>query len=160
MRCDFVNAVIHALKETLINLSPEFDKIEIKDVFIKEEMVASYPVVIKTNFSGGLRGMVVMSMELQTAINLADLLLVTDGSYATGFTDMVQSSIKEVVNMFAGQVAMLLSKGRLEVDLLPPQLSFGTKLKVVTPFCPIPVSILTIVSAGLLEFDLSFAEVS
>lgn len=160
MKCEFVNAVIHGLKDTLINLSTDFDKVEIKDVFVKEEMFTRHPVAIKTSFSGGLRGMVVMSMELQTAISLADLLLVSDGSYASGFTDIVQSSLKEVANMFLGEVAMFLAKGRPEINILPPHLSFGTKVKVSIPVCPIPVSILLNVSAGFLEFDVCIAEVA
>jgi len=159
LKCEFVNSVIHALKETLVSLSSEFDKIEIKDIFIKDEMFTQSPVVVKIKFGGGLNGMVVMSMDLQTAVNLADLLLVADGSYAEGFTDIAQSSIKEVANMFAGQVAMLLSDGRPEINIQPPQLSFGKKFKVSSFSCPFPSSLFLNIPAGLLEMDISLTEV-
>lgn len=160
MKAGYINAVIHALKETLANLSEEFDRFEVSDLFIKEQMLTRNPVVVKVGFKGGLTGTVFMSMELQTAINLADLLLVSDGAYAQGFTEIVQSSLKEVTNMFAGMVAMFLSNEKLEIDILPSQLSFGSAVKTATALCPLPASLIISSPVGILEFDVSLAEAS
>lgn len=158
MKCEFVNATLHSFKEILAALSPfEFKYIEIKEVFIREDKFTEKPLVIKVDFWGNINGSVLMSMELPTAIKLADYIL-TGGDYAKGFTELVQSALKEIVNMFTGGISNLLADGKINFDMSVPQLSFANRAEITTVQCPFPISLRIEIPAGEVELDIALAE--
>ncbi len=128
MKVEYINPFIESSQQVfqmVTGIKPTLEK-----VFLKKSPYPSDSVAVIVGLTGKIRGQVISSLTVDTAIYIASLMM--GGAPIAGFDEMAKSAISELGNMIMGNAATLLSTRGIAVEITPPSLLVGEKM-VVSP---------------------------
>jgi chemotaxis protein CheX len=105
--------------------------------------------------TGGVAGLVIYSMSLETARHIASRMM--GGEEVPEFDPMAQSAVAELANMITGQAGIGLEKSGFPNDMSPPVLLVGHGSSIAT-FNLTRLVVPLIVSTGEFNIDIAIKE--
>ncbi len=124
---EVANALAGAALETFSNPPFKFTT-KVLRLVSRPAALTELPVVLSQRFEGALKIWVTMSMDLSTALSIADRSLKASGSYAMGFSNTEQAILK---NGFKEMSALFLNQLKDRCSPLAAsglRLSFGQRI--------------------------------
>lgn len=125
MKVEYINPFIEAsikIFGTVANMELELGKI-----FLKQDPYSAETMLVMIGITGGLRGRVIISMDLEIALKVASHMM---GMEVLELDELAQSAVMELCNMILGTASTILSSRELEVDITPPTLLIGSNMKI------------------------------
>jgi len=104
--------------------------------------------------TGGVAGLVIYSMSLQTALAFAERMI---GEPVTEMDEMAQSAVAELANIITGQASIGLETNGYPSDMSPPVLLLGNGSSIAT-FNLTRLVIPLVVSFGQFSIDIAVKE--
>lgn len=121
---EYINPFISAAQTVLrdfCQIDSTIGKPYLKQAYYEGDMLA---VII--GVTGVLRGQVILTMETQTACNIASKMMM--GMPVPELNDMAKSAVSELCNMILGNAATIFSTKSIALDITPPTITLGTNL--------------------------------
>ena len=97
-------------------------------VHLKNSPYPSDSVAVIVGLTGKLRGQVIISLNIETAMSIASIMM--GGMPIEKFDDMPKSAISELGNMIMGNTATILFTKGIGIEITPPSLLMGEKITV------------------------------
>jgi chemotaxis protein CheX len=127
MKVEIINPFVQAATDVLDSeLGREPRRGEIR---VQRTSVTTDEVTTLVGVSGGVSGLVMISMSQATAIGLASKML---GQDCHEFDALAQSGIGELGNVITGRAAVLLSEAGYASSITPPALVIGKGTMIAT----------------------------
>lgn len=126
MNVEYINPFIEASQQVfqmMTGVKPTLGK-----VHLKTSPYSSDSVAVIVGMTGKLRGQVIMSLSIKTAMSIASIMM--GGIPIDRFDDMPRSAIAELGNMIMGNTATILYSKGLGIEITPPSLLMGEKITV------------------------------
>lgn len=124
----YINPFIEASQrvfQMVTGIKPSLGK-----VYLKNSPYASDSIAVIVGLTGKIRGQVIISLNIETAKSVASIMM---GGVAISVMDeLAYSAISELGNMILGNTATILSGRGINVEITPPSLLTGEKIKVST----------------------------
>lgn len=96
--------------------------------YVKKGPYTANNLLIMLGVTGGIRGNVIISMNIDTAKDIASRMMM--GMPVDDLNDMSKSALCELGNMIMGNVATLLYNIGLQIDITPPSILTADNLKI------------------------------
>lgn len=117
----------------------------------KESFVCKYNLTTVIGISGNVRGNMALSMPYDTARKIASAMMM--GMEVSEIDEISVSALGEMTNMICGQAVMGIQSPDLSVDITPPTIIHGEKMKAI--ISQVETVVVEISSAlGVLELNL------
>ncbi|HEV7662283.1 MAG TPA: chemotaxis protein CheX [Chloroflexota bacterium] len=127
MKVEFVNPFIQAASDVLDSeLGGESQRGPVR---LERSSVTSDEVTTLVGVTGGVTGLVMISMSQATALGLVSRIL---GQDCQEFDALAQSGIGELGNVITGRAAVLLSEAGYPSNITPPALVVGKGTMITT----------------------------
>jgi len=126
MNVEYINPFIEASQQVfqmMTGIKPTLGKVHLKNSPYPSDSVA-----VIVGLTGKLRGQVIMSLDVNTAMSIASIMM--GGMQIEKFDDMPRSAISELGNMIMGNTATILFAKGIGIDITPPSLLMGEKIIV------------------------------
>jgi chemotaxis protein CheX len=126
MRVEFINPFVNAafmVLERLGNTTSEKGKLSLKSSPIEGNEVNTILGV-----TGDVRGQVLYSMTLETAMKVASSMMM--GMPVTEFDELCKSAVSELGNMITGNAASELGNAGFNCTITPPTLIMGKEVVI------------------------------
>lgn len=126
MKAEYVNMFIEATRsvlKTLINT-----ELEIGKIYLKESTFYLNQITIMVGVTGGIRGQVFFEISADTAVKIASTMM--GGIPQPQLDEIGKSAITEMANMIMGNTCTLLAGMNVDVDITPPTLLMGEKIRI------------------------------
>ncbi len=104
--------------------------------------------------TGGIAGLVIYSMSLDTARRLSSAMI---GEDVSELDEMAQSAIAELANVITGQAGIALQRGGIPNDMSPPVLMVGAGISFAT-FNLTRLVVPLLLDAGEFNIDMGIKE--
>lgn len=157
MRVEYINPFVEATQSVLIESLQV--PVERGKLFLKKSNVAIMGVAAIVGLVGDVEGRIIFDMSIQTAVNLASIMMKNMGmDPVTELDDLAKSSITELANMITGQAVTKLSDLGFTFDLTPPALFTGEKMTVMDDKSECLIVPIKIVGYGDIEVNLAIRE--
>lgn len=147
MKAEYINPFIASFEIVVGQVLNE--NIERGSLYLKNGSSSKNNVVISIGITGDLRGNLMMSMNKNTAMNIASKMM--GGMEVIEFEDMAKSAVSELGNMIAGNATSNFYEIGKKIDITPPLLYVGEGISTFnrgTSLC-IPMQI----ANDLIEID-------
>ena len=121
MNVEYINPFVEACRIVLkqvVHVEGNLGKI-----YVKTSPYTGSAVVIIVGLVGDLKGQAVLSLNGETAMEIASVMM--GGMEVTELSDLSRSAVSELVNMILGTAASLLSQKKIKVDITPPTMVLG-----------------------------------
>jgi chemotaxis protein CheX len=126
MNVEYINPFIEASQQVfqmMTGIKPTLGKVHLKNSPYPSDSVA-----VIVGLTGKLRGQVIMSLNIKTALSIASIMM--GGMQIEKFDDMPRSAISELGNMIMGNTATILFAKGIGIEITPPSLLMGEKITV------------------------------
>ncbi|HEY8498997.1 MAG TPA: chemotaxis protein CheX [Clostridia bacterium] len=126
MNVEYINPFIEASQQVfqmMTGIKPTLGKVHLKNSPYPSDSVA-----VIVGLTGKLRGQVIMSLNIKTAMSIASIMM--GGMPIEEFDDMPKSAISELGNMIMGNTATILFAKGIGIEITPPSLLMGEKIMV------------------------------
>ncbi|NLG87642.1 MAG: chemotaxis protein CheX [Clostridiaceae bacterium] len=126
MNVEYINPFIEASQQVfqmVTGIKPTLGK-----VYLKNSPYPSDSVAVIVGLTGKLRGQVIMSLNIETAMSIASIMM--GGMPVQVFDDIPKSAISELGNMIMGNTATILFTKGIGIEITPPSLLMGEKITV------------------------------
>lgn len=157
MKADDLNAIVGAAIAAVESSAPELAGVRAEPPRRRERPEPDRPLAIVLAVKGDLEAQIVLSMDLSVGIQIADAVLRGEGEYASGFTELEQSVLKEMATQLGSHLSVELSERGLRVRVSAPHLSFAKKLRTAIPGCEDPVVVTLQTPVGAIDADVAVA---
>ena len=128
MNVEYINPFIEASQSVLMMMTGS--KPELGQVYLRSAPFQSDNVAVIVGLTGKIRGQVVISLTLETALNVASAMM--GGMKVIELDDISKSAISELGNMIMGNTATILASRGVGIEITPPSLLIGEKI-VIAP---------------------------
>lgn len=125
MKVEYINPFIEAttkIFKTVANL-----ELTLGNIFLKQDPYSSDKMLIMIGVTGGLRGKVILSMDMEVGLQIASNMM---GMEVLVLDEIAQSAVMELCNMIMGTASTILASRQLEVDITPPTLFMGSNMQI------------------------------
>ncbi len=154
MNVEYINPFIEASQSVFQMMTG--NKPILGQVYMKKNPFESANIAVIVGLTGRIRGQVVISMTLSSALEIASAMM--GGMQVDAMDEISKSAISELGNMIMGNTATILAGRGIGIEITPPSLLVGEKM-VITPAHMKTVCIpLNISDTGKFEIDVSLAE--
>ncbi|MDI9482865.1 MAG: chemotaxis protein CheX [Bacillota bacterium] len=126
MNVEYINPFIEASQQVIqmmTGIKPTLGKVHLKNSPYPSDSVA-----VIVGLTGKLRGQVIISLNIETAMSIASIMM--GGMPIEKFDDMPKSAISELGNMIMGNTATILFTKGIGIEITPPSLLMGEKITV------------------------------
>lgn len=126
MKAEYINPFIQAAQSVIKTLCG----IELKlgKVYIRNSPFSVNQVVIMIGVVGKLRGQVCFEMSIETAKNIASVMM--GNMPLTELGEMGKSAVSEMGNMILGNASTMFANNGVDLDITPPALFTGEKIEM------------------------------
>ena len=125
-----------------------FQKVERGKIRVQPNLTSSMEVTALVGLSQKLRGNIAYAMSQETACKFASVMMM--GMPVPMMDEMAQSAISEAANMLTANAAITLESQGMGVNISPPTLVVGHKVRVrISQVQSLVVEIIT--EAGIIE---------
>jgi chemotaxis protein CheX len=97
--------------------------------YTKESLMCRYNVIVIIGLSGTVKGNVVFSMDYGTAKRIVSAMMM--GMEIADIDETAASALGELANMMCGQAVTRLLTYELSVDITPPTVIHGDRIKSI-----------------------------
>lgn len=123
-----------------------------EEIYKKDSFICRYNLTIIIGLSGSMKGNVALSMPYDTAEKIASAMMM--GMEIEKMDEISVSALGEMANMVCGQAAIELSSQDISIDITPPTVIHGDRLKAY--ISQVETTVVEISSAlGSIELNLS-----
>ena len=115
MKVEYINPFIESSQQVfqmVTGIKPTLEK-----VFLKKSPYPSDSVAVIVGLTGKIRGQVIISLTVDTAIYIASLMM--GGAPIAVFDEMAKSAISELGNMIMGNAPLLSTREAVEITIHP-----------------------------------------
>jgi chemotaxis protein CheX len=126
MNVEYINPFIEASQQVIqmmTGIKPTLGKVHLTNPPYQSDSVA-----VIVGLTGKLRGQVIISLNIETAMSIASIMM--GGMPIEKFDDMPKSAISELGNMIMGNTATILFTKGIGIEITPPSLLMGEKITV------------------------------
>lgn len=128
MKAEYINPFLTATTEVLRQMAhTEFSK---GAPYLKNSPFPAESVIIVVGITGEIRGQAVISMDVDTARNIASAMMM--GMPVPELDDLARSALSELGNMIMGNSATLLFNEGVNIDITPPNMMMGDNLQITS----------------------------
>lgn len=133
MKAEHINPFIEETKNIFnevaqINISPY-------KTSVKNTPITTKNVVVMIGVTGTLKGTVAVNLDEQFARKIASNMMC--GMPVSELDEISMSAVKELFNMIMGRVATAFSEQSESIDITPPNMLIGEKIKLSIAFTPL-----------------------
>ncbi len=154
MNVEYINPFIEASQSVFLTMTGK--KPALGKVFVKKNPFASANVAVIVGLTGKIRGQVIISMSVTSALEIASAMM--GGMTVAELDELSKSAISELGNMIMGNTATILASRGIGIEITPPSLLIGEKM-LITPAHMTTVCIpLNMSDSCSFEIDVSLAE--
>lgn len=121
----YINSFINSI--TGVFASFGLGEIVSGSIYKKDSFTCRYNLTTIIGLSGNIKGNVALSMPYDTARKIASVMMM--GMEVTEIDEISVSALGEITNMVCGQAVMELSSQNLTIDITPPTIIHGDKMK-------------------------------
>ena len=148
-----INSIVESGLEVL-RASPYFLNIQALDLSLRSNAATELPVALYQRFEGEPRVWLTLSLDLPTALIIADKALKNAGKYAMGFSEIEQRILKECFDGIGREFISRQNRNG-ESSYVPstPQMSFGKKISTAARDWPPPFLTKMQISGGSIQLD-------
>lgn len=152
MKAEWLNPFFIAFSNMVREIVPEETTFEVGAFYIADEMRSSFDVAVVSTISGDAVGKVVLSMESNAALGVAETMM---NKAVDSFESEAQSAVQELMNMVAGNALSALVGEGVHVLFSPPTLFYSQYVSTITADCPIALTLP--IHTGMGEMELNVA---
>ena len=126
MKVEYINPFIGAalsVFESLLDIKAELGK-----VYLKSSPFTVGDMIIMIGVVGEIRGQVCLELTSETAGKIASTMM--GGIPVVEMDEIAISAIAELGNMIMGNTCTIFSKNKINIDITPPTILSGDKIKI------------------------------
>lgn len=126
MKAEYINPFIQAAQgvfNTLLNADAKLGK-----VYLKSSPFSVCDMIIMIGVVGQIRGQVCLELTLDTAEKIVSTMM--GGMTDVDMDEIGTSAIAELGNMIMGNTCTIFSKNKINIDITPPTILSGDKIKI------------------------------
>lgn len=154
MKVEYINPFIEA-SQSVFKVLLDTD-IEIGKVYLKSPPFLVCDTIILIGVTGKIRGQVCMELTSETAQKIVSTMM--GGITVVDMDDISVSAIAELGNMIMGNTCTIFSKNKVNIDITPPTVMAGDKIKMINKV-PTIVIPLTIKDYGNINMNITAEEI-
>jgi chemotaxis protein CheX len=150
MKAEYVNPFIEAAQsvfKTLLDTDTKLGK-----VYLKPSPFSVCDMIILIGVVGEIRGQVSLELTIETARKIASAMM--GGMTVVDMDEISTSAIAELGNMIMGNTCSIFSKNKINIDISPPTILSGDKIKVSNKVSTIVIP-LTLESYGDININVT-----
>lgn len=153
MRVEYINPFV----ESALSVLKEMANVEFirGDLALKTYPMLTKGLVIVIGVAGDIQGRVLYDMNLQTALNVAGLMM--GGETIEQYDEMVASALAELGNIISGNAISQLNDLGFDFDITPPTLFSGENLEMSSPNIDTQTLVIPLVNAEVGEMIINVA---
>lgn len=145
----YINAFLNSAADTFSMFGIE--DLQQGEIHTKDNLHSSYDITVVTGFSEQLKGNISYNMSEDTAKGIASVMMM--GMEINELNDMSKSAISELANMISGGAATRIAEYGLKIDITPPSVIHGRKMRVIISQVE-TIAVELITSIGKIEFNI------
>jgi chemotaxis protein CheX len=126
VKVEYINPFIEAslgVFKTLLDIDTKLGKI-----YLKPSPFSVSDMIILIGVVGEIRGQVCLELAYESAKNIASAMM--GGMTIADMDEISTSAIAELGNMIMGNTCSILSKNKVNIDITPPTILMGDKIKI------------------------------
>lgn len=154
MKAEYINPFIEAAQEVLKTLLGTDTKLG--KIYLKSSPFSVCDMIIMIGVVGKIRGQVCLELTFETAGKIASAMM--GGMTVVEMDEIATSAIAELGNMIMGNTCTIFSKNKINIDITPPTILTGDKIKISNKVATIGIP-LTLQSYGNININVTAEEV-
>jgi chemotaxis protein CheX len=126
MNVEYINPFIEASQQVfqmMIGIKPRLGKVHLKTSPYEGDSIA-----VIVGLTGKMRGQVIITLSNETARSVASIMM--GGMPVEVLDEIASSAISELGNMIMGNTATILATKGIGIEITPPSLLSGEKIKI------------------------------
>lgn len=127
MEKKYIDTFVNSIAEVFTSFG--LGEAVIGSTYKKVTFTCKYNLTSVVGLSGKIKGNVALSMPYDTARKIASTMMM--GMEVTEIDEISVSALGEITNMICGQAVMELSSQELPIDITPPTVIHGDKIKAI-----------------------------
>lgn len=135
MKAEYLNPFIegaHLVFRSLLDVDAKLEKI-----YLKASPYSVSDIIILIGVVGEIRGQVCLELSIETAKKIASTMM--GGMEVADMDEISTSAIAELSNMIMGNTCSILSTNKVNIDISPPTILSGEKIKISNKIATIVV---------------------
>lgn len=154
MKAEYLNPFIEASQavlKTILNT-----EIELGKIYLKSSPFSVSYVIIMIGVVGKIKGQVCLEMTTETSRKIASVMM--GGMTVIEMDEISSSAISELGNMIMGNTCTIFSKNEVYVDITPPTILTGDKIRISNKIATISIPLM-IQSYGNININVTVEEI-
>jgi len=154
MKVEYINPFIEAslsVFKTLLGADAKMGKI-----YLKSSPFTVGDMIIMIGIVGEIRGQVCLELTFDTAQKIVSTMM--EGITAIDMDEIGKSAIAELGNMIMGNTCTILSKNKVKIDITPPTILTGEKIRISNKSATIGIPLI-IQDYGIININITAEEV-
>ena len=138
MKTEYINPFIEAAQavfKTLLDTDTKLGR-----VYLKSSPFSVCDMVIMIGVVGEIRGQVSLEMTLETAKKIVSAMM--GGIAVVDMDEIAASAVSELGNMVMGNTCTIFSKNKINIDITPPMILTGDKIKITNKVATIVIPLI------------------
>ena len=153
MKAEYINPFIEAAQEVLKTLLETDTKLG--KIYLKSSPFSVCDMIIMIGVVGKIRGQVCLELTFETAGKIASAMM--GGMTVVEMDEIATSAIAELGNMIMGNTCTIFSKNKINIDITPPTILTGDKIKISNKAATIGIP-LTLQNYGNININVTAEE--
>lgn len=153
MKTEYINPFIEAAEGVLKSLLDTDTKLG--KVYLKSSPFSVCDMIIMIGVVGEIRGQVCLELNFETAKKIVSTMM--GGIDVVDMDEIATSAIAELGNMIMGNTCTIFSKNKISIDITPPAILTGDKIKISNKIATIGIP-LAIENYGSININVTAEE--